>query len=73
MSLDVDAAEGFADHGSLMLDPTDVLVSIGEAARDHGTGLVLLFDEVQFSCAVASPSLRPSSRPSINQCSGSSR
>jgi hypothetical protein len=48
LSLDVDAAEGFADHGSLTLDLTDVLVSIGEAAREHGTGLVLLFDEVQF-------------------------
>ena len=27
---------------------TDVLVAIGEAAKDHGTGLVMLFDEVQF-------------------------
>ncbi len=30
------------------MDLTDVLVSIGEAAKEHGTGLVLLFDEVQF-------------------------
>ncbi|MDQ0851297.1 hypothetical protein QFZ65_003235 [Arthrobacter sp. B3I9] len=48
LSLDVDPAEGFADHGNLTLDVTDVLVSIGEAAREHATGLVLLFDEVQF-------------------------
>jgi hypothetical protein len=48
LSLDVTPAEGFADHGNLSLDMTDVLVSIGEAAKEHGTGLVLLFDEVQF-------------------------
>lgn len=48
LSLDVAPAEGFADHGNLTLDVTDVLVSIGEAAKEHGTGLVLLFDEVQF-------------------------
>ena len=48
LSLDVAPAEGFADHGNLTLDLTDVLVSIGEAAEDHKTGLVLLFDEVQF-------------------------
>ncbi len=47
MSLDVAAAEGFADHGNLTLDFTDVLISIGEAAKEHDTGLVLLFDEVQ--------------------------
>ena len=48
MSPDVDAAEGFADHGNLTLDLKDVLVSIGDAAKENGTGLVLLFDEVQF-------------------------
>lgn len=48
LSLDVAPAEGFADHGDLSMDFTDVLVSIGEAAQDHSTGLVLLFDEVQF-------------------------
>ncbi|MDQ6740493.1 MAG: ATP-binding protein [Actinomycetota bacterium] len=48
LSLDVDPAEGFADHRNLTLDFTDVLISIGEAAKEHGTGLVLLFDEVQF-------------------------
>jgi hypothetical protein len=48
LSLDVSPAEGFADHGNLTLDMTDVLVAIGEAAKDHGTGLVMLFDEVQF-------------------------
>jgi hypothetical protein len=46
--LDVDAAEGFADSGELSLDLTDLVVALGEAARDHGTGVVFLFDEVQF-------------------------
>ena len=46
--LDVDAAEGFGDHGDLALDLTDLLVAIGEAAADRGRGVVLLFDELQF-------------------------
>lgn len=48
LSLDIAPAEGLADHGDLSLDFTDVLVSIGEAAKADSTGLVLLFDEVQF-------------------------
>lgn len=48
LSLDVSPAEGVADHGELTLDLTDVLVSIGEAAQENSTGLVLLVDEVQF-------------------------
>lgn len=46
--LDVDAAEGFADHANLSLDLTDVLVALGEAAQEKNRGVVLLFDEVQF-------------------------
>lgn len=46
--LDVDAAEGFADHANLALDMTDVFVALGEAAQEQGRGVVLLFDEVQF-------------------------
>jgi hypothetical protein len=45
---DVQPAEGFADSGSLGEDLTDVLVALGEAARDHDTGVVFLFDEVQY-------------------------
>lgn len=45
---DVPAAEGYADRGSLGLDLTDVMVAIGEAAKDANRGLVLLVDEVQF-------------------------
>lgn len=46
--LDVDAAEGLADSGSLGEDLTDVLVGLGEAAQEQGRGVVFLFDEVQF-------------------------
>ncbi|MGC0369431.1 ATP-binding protein [Microbacterium sp. SLBN-111] len=46
--LDVDAAEGFADHGDLALDVTDLFIAIGDAAQERGRGLVLLLDEVQF-------------------------
>lgn len=42
------ALEGVADHGDLALDLTDVLVAIGEVAREQRRGLVLLVDEVQF-------------------------
>jgi len=46
--LDVDAADGFADHGDLSLDLSDLLVAIGEAAESSKMGVVLLLDEVQF-------------------------
>ena len=46
--LDVDALEGLADSGNLGEDLTDVLVALGEAAQEHETGIVFLFDEVQF-------------------------
>jgi AAA ATPase domain len=48
MSWDVEPAEGFADHGDLGMDLTDVLLAIGEAAQEQQKGLVLLIDEVQF-------------------------
>lgn len=47
-SLDVEALEGVADSGMLDADLTDLLVALGEAARDHRTGVVFLFDEIQF-------------------------
>jgi hypothetical protein len=46
--LDVDALDGMADSGNLSDDLTDVFVELGEAARDQATGVVFLFDEVQF-------------------------
>ena len=46
--LDVEAAEGFADHANLAMDLTDVFLSLGAAANERDRGVVLLFDEVQF-------------------------
>lgn len=46
--LDVEAAAGLADHADLAMDLTDVLVAVGEAARERRRGVVLLFDEIQF-------------------------
>lgn len=46
--LDVDALAGSADSGSLPEDLTDLFVALGEAARDHGVGVILLIDEIQF-------------------------
>lgn len=48
MSWDVQPAEGYADHGDLSMDLTDVFVAIGEAAQEDRRGLVILIDEVQF-------------------------
>ncbi|MCG2799837.1 MAG: ATP-binding protein [Cellulomonas sp.] len=46
--LDIDLVDGLADHRNLVMDLTDVLVAVGEAAHDRGRGVVMLFDEVQF-------------------------
>lgn len=49
--LGVEQALGQADTGDLALDLTDMLVALGEAAREEETGVVLLVDEVQFLTA----------------------
>lgn len=41
-------AEGYADHGDLTLDMTDLFVALGEAAQSVHRGVVLLLDEIQF-------------------------
>jgi hypothetical protein len=46
--LEVEAAEGVADSGNFGEDLADLLVALGEAAEEHGTGVVFLFDEIQF-------------------------
>ena len=48
LSIDVDAISGEADSGVLSEDLTDLLVSVGEAAREVGQGLLLAIDEVQY-------------------------
>ena len=46
--LDAQPEEGAADSGDLVVDLTELLVAVGEAAAEHKTGLVLLLDEIQF-------------------------
>lgn len=48
LGLGVEPAEGLADSGDLGEDLTDLFVALGEAAREHHTGVVFLIDEVQF-------------------------
>ena len=52
VGLDVDPTAGFADSGDLNADLTDLLVSLGEAARDRGTGVILLFDELHYLSSI---------------------
>lgn len=46
--LDVDAELGRGDSGSLNEDLADVFEAIGNAASERGSGVVFLFDEIQF-------------------------
>jgi len=46
--VDVEAVEGLADTGTLSDDLTDLLVALGEGAKERETGVVFLLDEVQF-------------------------
>jgi hypothetical protein len=46
--IDVDALAGQADSGVLSDDVTDLLVAVGEAAKDQEKGVLLAIDEVQY-------------------------
>jgi DNA-binding CsgD family transcriptional regulator len=48
IKIDAEAWSGEADSGLLNEDLTDLLVAVGEAARDRDTGIVLAVDEVQY-------------------------
>ena len=47
VTLGVDPETGYADSGNLEDDLRDVLVAIAEAARDAGTPVAILIDELQ--------------------------
>ena len=47
LGIDVDPSSGRADTGDLELDLTELLLDLGEAARDEAVGVVFLFDEMQ--------------------------
>ncbi len=48
ISLGVDPLVGQADSGLLADDVTDLLVAVGEAAREERSGVLLAIDEVQY-------------------------
>jgi hypothetical protein len=48
IAIDVEATTGRADSGHLADDLGDVLVALGEAAREHDRGIAFLLDEIQF-------------------------
>jgi hypothetical protein len=48
ISVDVEAALGRGDSGDLGEDLADLLLALGHAAAEHDSGVVFLFDEIQF-------------------------
>jgi hypothetical protein len=48
VGLDIDPELGLADSGDLDVDLTDLLVTVGEAARDRSTAFALFIDELQY-------------------------
>ena len=48
IALDVEPEPGLADLGDLDADLTDLLVAVGEAARERNTVVVLAIDELQY-------------------------
>ena len=53
LNIDVTAISGSADSGDIEEDLTELLVSVGEAARAGHTGVVYLIDEMQYLEPVA--------------------
>lgn len=47
LSFDVQPEAGVADSGSLETDLSELLVELGQAAREEGTGAIILIDELQ--------------------------
>ena len=48
ISLDGEVEPGVADSGDLEADLPDLLVAVGEAARERGTAVALIVDELQY-------------------------
>jgi hypothetical protein len=48
LTLGIDPEAGRADSGDLESDLTDMLIALGEAARDAGRPIALLIDELQY-------------------------
>ncbi len=48
LTVGIDPLRGLADSGDIEVDTSDLLVAVGEAAKDRGSGLCLLIDEIQY-------------------------
>lgn len=48
ISLGVDPLAGYGDSGNLTHDLTDLVVALGEAARDRTAGVLIAIDELQY-------------------------
>src|SRR6266511_2169176 len=48
IGVDVEAMLGRGDSGDLSDDLSDLFLALGEAAKEHETGVVFLLDEIQF-------------------------
>lgn len=48
ISLDGEAEAGVADSGDLEIDLPELLIALGEAARERGTAAALIMDELQY-------------------------
>jgi hypothetical protein len=48
LNIDVEAVVGPADSGDLATDLAGLFVEVGQIARDHGTGVLLTVDEMQY-------------------------
>lgn len=48
IGLDVDAEQGSADSGDLEIDLPNLFVAVAEAAKDRGTAVAVLIDEIQY-------------------------
>ena len=46
--IDIEPEKGAADSGDLSADLTTLLVAVGEAAKERGTVVILLLDEIQY-------------------------
>lgn len=48
VTLDVEPEKGVADSGDLEVDLTELLLAVGEAAKERDTAVILAIDEIQY-------------------------
>ncbi|MFQ3596645.1 MAG: ATP-binding protein [Sphingomonadaceae bacterium] len=48
VSLDFEPLKGIADSGDLEVDLTELLIAVGQAARERETAVILVIDEIQY-------------------------